>query len=187
MSYHGIYEDVNNLVEKHNTRDPHDILIDRGVYVRPFKDDTKLLGMFKRILNDRYIFYNPKINEYNLRMVLAHELGHDFYHGDDCFAKNELFSVTNAKEVDANVFAAHLLITDESIKEYIDMGYSIQQMANMECVNSNLIIIKLQDLMRMKIIPKINLSNNNDFFRDINGKDVNNWGADFQEEYNIQY
>lgn len=183
MSYRGIYEDVNNLVKKHNTRDPHEILIERGVYVRPFIDDTKLLGMFKRILSDRYVFYNPKINEHNLKMVLAHELGHDFYHGDDCFSNNQLFSVTNSKEVDANIFAAHLLIMDESIKEYIDMGYSIQQMASMECVDNNLIIIKLQDLMRMNIIPKVNLYNNNDFFRDISGKDVNNWANDYQEDY----
>ena len=183
MVYNGIYQDVERLIAKHKTRDPKEILEDRGVYVKPFKENTRLLGMFKRILDDKFVFYNTKINDYNLRMVLAHELGHEFYHGHESFCGNELFGVINSKEVEANIFAAHLLINDNSIKEYITLGYNIQQMASLECVDKNLLIIKLNDLMRMRIIPRVNLYNRNDFFRDISGCDRINWANEYNEDY----
>lgn len=46
-SYDQIYEDVLDLIKTHGSRDPREILEERGVHLIPFKEDTKLLGMYK--------------------------------------------------------------------------------------------------------------------------------------------
>ena len=180
-----IYEDVNNLIHFHGTRDPQTILEERGVYVKPFREDTTLLGMFKVILGDKFVFYNKKLDDNNLRMMFAHELGHEYYHSDDDLNAEQIFSFRNAQEVEANIFASHLLIANENILDYLSEGKSIGEMASLECVDENLLIIKLKELMRMKLIPEIDLSNNNEFFRNIDGKKAENWASEFSDDYYI--
>lgn len=82
-SYDQIYEDVLNLIKTYKTRDPREILEGRGVHLLPFKEDTKLLGMYKIILESRFVFYNPNVDYRILNMVFAHELGHDIYHQEN--------------------------------------------------------------------------------------------------------
>ena len=180
-----IYEDVNNLIEFHGTRDPQTILQERGVYVKAFSEDTKLLGMFKIILGYKYVFYNKKLDDNHLRMMFAHELGHEYYHSDDDLNAEQIFTFRNAQEVEANIFAAHLLLADQDILEYLKEGKSINEMASLECVDENLLIIKLKELMKMKIIPQMELSSNNEFFRNIDGKKAENWASEFSDDYYI--
>lgn len=47
--YDEIFKDVKNLIKKYDTRDPKEILIQKGVTLLAFKDNTKLLGMYKII------------------------------------------------------------------------------------------------------------------------------------------
>ena len=118
-----IYNDVQKLIAHHGTRDPRTILQERNVTLIPFKEKTKLLGMYKVILRNKFVFFNPFIDERILNMVFAHELGHDIYHYD--LAKNEemieyeLFNITSSTELEANLFASHLLIDDDELIEYI--------------------------------------------------------------------
>ena len=75
-------------------------------------------------------------------MVFAHELGHDIYHYD--LAKNEemieyeLFNITNSAELEANLFASHLLISDDELIEYIQEGKCYEELASIFNVNINL-------------------------------------------------
>ncbi|MGB4626307.1 MAG: hypothetical protein WBI36_00605, partial [Erysipelotrichaceae bacterium] len=98
-----IYNDVQKLIAHHGTRDPRTILQERNVTLIPFKEKTKLLGMYKVILRNKFVFFNPFIDERILNMVFAHELGHDIYHYD--LAKNEemieyeLFNITSSTEL----------------------------------------------------------------------------------------
>ncbi|MCI5675066.1 MAG: ImmA/IrrE family metallo-endopeptidase [Ezakiella sp.] len=170
-----IYDDVKALVEEMGTRDPREILKEKGVELLPFREPTKVLGMYKVILGYDYIFYNPNLEENLTNMVLAHELGHVIYHSDyEEVLHINLFGA-GAEEVEANLFAAHLLIPDENIHDYIEKGYNVGQMAMSEYVDVNLMMIKLKDLMKMKLIPKIDLNLNGDFFKKIDGRNEDNW------------
>ena len=65
-SYDQIYEDVLDLIKTHGSRDPREILEERGVHLIPFKEDTKLLGMYKIILDSRFVLYNHNV-DYRIR------------------------------------------------------------------------------------------------------------------------
>lgn len=80
ISYDKIYKDTVKLYRQHGTRNPKTILENRGVNFVAFNQNTKLLGMYKVIKRNRFVFYNPYVDENLLRMVLGHELGHDLYH-----------------------------------------------------------------------------------------------------------
>ena len=70
-SYDQIYEDVLDLIKKHDSRNPKEILKERGVHLIAFKSDTKLLGMYKIIKDSRFVFYNPNAVSYT--HLRAHE------------------------------------------------------------------------------------------------------------------
>ena len=160
--YDDIFDDVKKLIKKYDSRNPKEILIQRGVNIIAFKENTKLLGMYKIIKRNSFVFYNPFVDKRIQNMVFAHELGHDLYHKD--MAKNEnlieyeLFDINSEMELCANIFAAHLLLDE---KELI---YN---------VNVNLMIFKLNEMHRMGMNIKKEEADPN-FFKDINGKDIRN-------------
>lgn len=176
-SYDQIYEDSLGLIRKHKTRNPKEILEDRGVHLIAFKTNTKLLGMYKIIKNSRFVFYNPNVDYRILNMVFAHELGHDIYHQD--FAKEgmveyQIFDINNEMELEANIFAAHLLLDENKILDDVKEGYTYNELASMYDVNVNLMIFKLNEMHRMGMpIRKENPSSAN-FFKKIDGKDKRN-------------
>ncbi|WP_296112451.1 ImmA/IrrE family metallo-endopeptidase [uncultured Anaerococcus sp.] len=176
-SYDKIYEDVLDLINTHQSRDPRDILENRGIHLIPFNKDTKLLGMYKVILESRFVFYNPNVDYRILNMVFAHELGHDIYHQD--YAKTgmveyELFDITNEMELEANIFASHLLLDENKLMDDIIEGYTYNELASMYDVNVNLMIFKLNEMHRMGMPIRKEVNTQADFFKKIDGQDSKN-------------
>ena len=58
-----IYEDAMKLIKKHETRDPELILKNRNVKLLPFTGQTHALGMYVVIKRNRFVFYNPSIDD----------------------------------------------------------------------------------------------------------------------------
>lgn len=58
-----------------------------------------------------------------MQLVMAHELGHAIMHRkENCyFIRNKTLMLTSKIEIEANTFAAELLIPDELIFEHPDM------------------------------------------------------------------
>lgn len=171
-----IYDDVKKLIAYHGTRDPRSILRERNVTLIPFKERTKLLGMYKVFLRNKFVFYNPYVDEHILNMVFAHELGHDFYHKEHAkkeeIIEYELFNITNTTELEANLFAAHLLIDEEELFEYIREGRNYEELAKIFNVNINLMVFKLNEMYRMGYeINNIGIHSDNKFFTKIDGTD----------------
>lgn len=176
-SYDQIYEDALDLIKIHGTRDPRSILEERGVHLIPFKEDTKLLGMYKIILESRFVFYNPNVDYRILNMVFAHELGHDIYHQANAkktLVEYEIFDIKSEMEIEANIFAAHLLLDEKKLMEDIVEGYTYNELASMHDVNVNLMIFKLNEMHRMGMPIRREDPNQADFFRQIDGKDYKN-------------
>lgn len=175
VSYDQIYLDTKNLIKSHKSRDPKEILENRGVFLIPFSSRTKLLGMYKIIKRNRFVFYNPYVEDPIINMVLAHELGHDFYHRDQVkngIAEYELFDIKTEMEIEANIFAAHLLLNEETLLEDIKQGYTYNELASLYDVNVNLMIFKLNEMQRMGIPISRNEADSK-FFTRIDGNDEN--------------
>ena len=173
VSYDQIYQDAQSLIKKYKTRDPREILENRGVFILPFSDRTKLLGMYKVIKRNRFVFYNPYVGDPIINMVLAHELGHDFYHRNQIkhgAAEYQLFDIKTDMEIEANIFAAHLLLDEDKLIDDIKQGYTYNELASLYDVNANLMIFKLNEMHRMGLPIRKNETNSN-FFTDIDGND----------------
>lgn len=173
LSYDQIYQDTQNLIKKFKTRDPREILEGRGVKLIAFKEPTQLLGMYKVIMRNRFVFYNPFVDERIINMVLAHELGHDLYHRSELkngIAEYELFDIRTDMELEANIFAAHLLLDEKALIDDITQGYTYNELASLYDVNANLMIFKLNEMHRMGMPIRKNEADSK-FFTNIDGRD----------------
>ena len=82
------------------------------------------------------------------RQVCAHELGHAILHRkiNTIFLDTYTYIVTDKLEIQANMFAAELLIQDEVLKEY--SGFTLDQTAAALEVQESLIEYKLKALSK---------------------------------------
>lgn len=63
------------------------------------------------------------------------------------FHEFSLFDMTtNTMEYEANLFAAHIMLPDNEVIEYIKQGYSVAQIAGMMNSDINLVALKAVDL-----------------------------------------
>lgn len=171
-----IHSDVDALIHRHATRDPRVILEERGVVLGDFSGEASLLGMYRSILGTRFVYWNHRLSVPLQRMVLAHELGHDIYHGDTEFSLHTPPSlVTGREELEANIFAAHLLIPDEDALEMAEEGFTCAQMASAFMVDERLMALKLNELHRMGLGIRSVEDPDVQFFSKIDGRDQSNW------------
>lgn len=179
LSYDQIYQDAKSIIRKYETDNPREILQSRGVKLIAFTENTKLLGMYKIIKRNRFVFFNPFINENLLKSVLSHELGHDLYHRNQAkigeIIEYELFNIKDSMETQANIFACHLLIDDDEIKKELIKGRSYDELAMIFKVNVNLIIFKLNEMYRMGKLEKFPDQPNQNFFSKIDGRNPDNF------------
>lgn len=127
------------------TRNPVSIAEHAGIRIAivPLGD---IAGNYKLIKRKRWIFVNENI-QYNsslFNVVVAHELGHALLHRkENCaFIKSRTLLLTSGIEREANYFAAHLLITDEMMKDYI--GFTEEQFCNCTGYPKELIELRLK-------------------------------------------
>ena len=141
------------LVQLHETRDPFQLAQNLGCYVR-FIDTKRQKGFCQILLNSPYIFINQNMSPQMQRMTCAHELGHLVLHRAELkkkkrFAEMELFDITDHLELEANQFAANLLIGDEELLELLKSGYDIVETAAQFHVNVNMLMVKLLSMKKI--------------------------------------
>lgn len=177
--------DVARLVRRHGTRDPRRLLEERGVQLLPMPRATHVLGMYTVLLRNRFVFYNANLDDAILRMVFAHELGHDCYHRRQ--AAQDLppdLSLTGARsrlETEANCFAAYLLIEEDELFEGIRERETIGELAARFRVDESLIIYRLRELQKEQR-PDVPLFLTEEaepnFFRAIDGRNPLYWAPE---------
>lgn len=116
---------VSYYKRKCGTDDPFKIADQLGVLYQI--GNCKHEGCYMFLKNHRYIFLSNQLNREELRLVMAHELGHALLDRKaNCyFIRNKTLLLVSKLERRANLFAAHLLISEELLTQY--RGYTEEQ------------------------------------------------------------
>jgi len=147
---------ADGLCEKYGTRNPFDIAQADGVLLRFCPEFQGLRGMYKVILEQRFVFLNGNMKRREARQVLAHELGHDVLHRE--MAKNSvvqdhfLLDMTLKPEYEANLFAAQLLYSDEKVLALLRAGKSSSECAALLGAPLPLLELKLKILQEKGLL-----------------------------------
>ncbi|MCL2638079.1 MAG: ImmA/IrrE family metallo-endopeptidase [Oscillospiraceae bacterium] len=169
MSTEYIHEAAKKLIARCDTREPFKIARAIGINVWWRNDFVKLKGMYKVIDKNRFIFVNSNLDEYERRVIIAHELGHDALHRElaeaGALPEFTLYDMKTRPEYEANVFAAEILLDDEEVFELVKGGYEEQQIALWLGVNINLLLIKLHEMNKRGFEFKLSGTARGDFLR----------------------
>jgi Zn-dependent peptidase ImmA (M78 family) len=113
-----IKEIVDNLVLEFGTNDVYELCECLEIEVDYDKLGDKIKGFFVNVSSKPFIKINSTLDEWERRVVLAHELGHFFMHPSHNICRLQAFTynVTNKLEHDANEFATHLLVRESELE-----------------------------------------------------------------------
>lgn len=167
----GIYKKANLAVRRFDTRNPLTIAKENGIEIIYTDNFKNLLGMYAYQWRKRAIILNSRMDDYLTLMVAAHELGHDTFHRS--LAKNggfkefELFRMTSSTEYEANAFAAHILIDTDECLELARSGYDVVHIAKTMNSEINLMLIKIQEMIRLGYDLRLPMPPQGDFFKNI--------------------
>lgn len=132
---------VLDLTQKYNTLNPFKIADSLKIeyIIGPM---GKYSGCYLYLKRHRCIFINEDLSDSDMRLVMAHELGHAILHkSEDCyFIRNKTFLSTARIEKEANTFAAELLIPDSLI--YENPGMTKNQLARLAGYNEKIMDFK---------------------------------------------
>ncbi|MGX7099365.1 ImmA/IrrE family metallo-endopeptidase [Globicatella sanguinis] len=176
-----IYDKVNRLVKNYKTRNPEELINTMNIKIQLIRETKSLLGMYKVILNNRFIFLPTNVGDFKYT-ILAHELGHDQLHRAEAkngltFHDNKIFNPTNVYEMEANIFACHLLIPDEDVLNLLRYADSDIHLAGELGVDINLLNLKISEMAKLGLLD-IEISRTNrpasNFLKNYNPQ-VNHW------------
>lgn len=133
---------VSHYVQKYNTRNPFELAEHLNVQVQ-FGNLGSRAGCYMFLKNHKCIFLNENLNELEKRVVMAHELGHAILHRkENCyFIRNKTFLLTSKNEIEANTFAAELLLPDDLFLDNKD--YTLVQIARFTGYSEDFVKLRL--------------------------------------------
>jgi len=140
-----IKELVNSLVKTHSTRDPFIIAEENGVNIVYLPADFSFTKGSSITKSDKaVIMIKEGLSTAEQKFVTAHELGHVFLHRGLNFyfiTEHTRFPISKL-ELEANIFAAELLISDDTLLSYKYDGYTFEQLSKI--LNVPPIAVKLK-------------------------------------------
>ncbi|MFJ5771438.1 ImmA/IrrE family metallo-endopeptidase [Psychrobacillus sp. NPDC093180] len=137
---------VEELHAKHTTSNPFEVASLLKIEVLFWDLHEEINGFYKYDRRTKYIVINNNLSEEMQRIVCAHELGHAVLHpraNTTFMRKNTLLSVDRI-EVEANIFAAELLISDESLFKCTHS--TISKIASLHSVPTEIAMLKCKGL-----------------------------------------
>ena len=110
---------------KFNTSDPFKLADALGIEVMTC-DIGSRLGCYMYLKRSKCIWISESLEGNERMFVMAHELAHSIMHRkENCyFIRNKTLLLTSKIEIEANTFAAELLISDDLIYDHPGVGKS---------------------------------------------------------------
>lgn len=139
---------VEDLVEKHGTNNPFEIAEAKNIYVFERDMHEEIFGFYKYIRRNKFIYINSNLRTGQKLFTCAHELGHSEMHAtiNTPFLKRKTLVSIDKIENEANIFAAHLLISDDSLKDCIREQSTINDIASLHNVPLEIAKLKCKGL-----------------------------------------
>lgn len=130
---------------KFETNNPFEIADRLGILYQFGNLDFE--GCYMFLKKHKYIFLNQSLSENELSLVMAHELGHAILHPkENCYFIRNYTGLLNSKtEAEANKFAMELLLPDDILMEYANLGYTTEQVSRITGYHEKLIELRLKD------------------------------------------
>lgn len=102
-------------------------------------------GCYMYLKKHKCIFLNENLEEHEMKLVMAHELGHAIMHPkENCyFVRSKTLLLNSKNEIEANKFAMELLISDEFLEE--NSYHTIEQLSRMTGYHQKLIKLRLEN------------------------------------------
>ena len=103
--------------------------------------------MYKVIGRVSFIWLHDDLDEITEKVVLMHEIGHHIFHrriAASTFQEFSLYDMAGKPEMEANIFAANMLISDKSLIELAEDHYTSEQASVMLGLPHQLVLIKIQ-------------------------------------------
>ncbi len=136
---------VNHLIQKYETRNPEKLAKELGIIVmKKGFNSQRTKGFFVKELGKKFIVINLNLDERSQSIVMAHELGHALLHSTkQTYYIHEYTLFPRGRiEIEANKFAAQLLVDEQDIDKQDIKGMSINQLACYFHVPERLVIYK---------------------------------------------
>lgn len=106
----------------------------------------RISGYYKYLKRHKCIYINSELDDNFSKVVMAYELGHAVLHPkENCaFMSSHTLLLTSKIERQANLFAAHLLITDDMMQNFAE--FTKEQFCNSLGYPLELVNLKLEEL-----------------------------------------
>lgn len=132
---------VERIVNKYRTRSPHELADRMGIIVSKCELGS-IRGYYLKKYRIKQIILNCNLSEMEEKFVLAHEIGHSVMHEDlnTPFLMESTYFSKNKFEVEANRFAAELLIPDNIIYEH--PGFTVEQLSRLTGYKEKVLLLK---------------------------------------------
>lgn len=143
-----IYDFTQRIARRYRTRNPFELAKMLGIHI-DYKPFTALKGMYYIVDRCAFITLSDKLDETMEKIVLFHEIGHHLLHrhlASKAFQEFGLFDVASKPEMEANIFAANMLIDDDELDNLAEENYTSSQIANMLYVPHQMLLIKMKDM-----------------------------------------
>jgi Zn-dependent peptidase ImmA (M78 family) len=149
---------ANRLIKKYNSRNPFEIADFLGIKIRYKTLGTQIKAYYFCQSRIKNIVINKDINPAFQRVLTAHELGHERLHtkliASGIITETKLLDEITPLEIEANTFAAELLIPDETVFESFKDGETFFDTARTLSVPPELLEFKLRVLSRRGVLSK---------------------------------
>ena len=129
--------------KKYDTSDPFELARCLGIVVL-FEELGTINGYFNTVCRQRFIHINQNLTDREVRLTLAHEIGHVLLHPttNTYFLRSKTRFSVGSFEYEANLFAVCFLITDEELFEYRE--FSLSQLSAVFGLPEELIEMRLK-------------------------------------------
>ena len=154
MRVENIKREVARLKAKHQTNDPRRLCEAVGIRISDQPMGTgegACKGFLMVNARCKTAVVNSDLPPEVQRIILAHELGHGLLHGSRSirsFHEVTLYDDADPMEYEANIFAAELLIDDDSLFDVLDQQPSFYQAASTLLVPPELLDFKVRLLQK---------------------------------------